>query len=108
MNVSLLGRWAFLFGLLISLVAGLGGEIPALLTILFALGLVVGFLNVTEKESTPFLVAVIALLIGGVSGLQLGQLTTMVTAILQNIIAFVSAAGLVVAIKQILEIAKSA
>jgi len=106
MNLTIIGRWAFLLGVIISLLAGFGGQIPALMTVLFVLGLIVGFLNITEKESTPFLVAVIALLVIGLTGLQFSKFTQSIVAILQNLIAFVSAAGVVVAIKQVLSIAK--
>jgi len=108
MNLTTIGRWAFLLGVIISLLAGFGGQIPALMIILFVLGLVVGFLNITEKESTPFLIAVLALLVIGLAGLQFGRFTPVIVAILQNLIAFVSAAALVVALKQVLSIAKKA
>ena len=106
MDLTLIGRWAFLLGVLISLIAGLGGEIPALVTVLFVLGLVVGFLNVSERESTPFLVAVITLMIVGLAGLQFGKFTPAIVAVLQNLIAFTAAAAVVVALKQVLTIAK--
>lgn len=95
-----------MFGIIISLIAGFGGEIPALMTVLFVLGLIVGFLNISERESTHFLVAVIALLVIGIAGLQFGKFTQIIASILQNIISFVAAAGLVVAVKQTLAIAK--
>lgn len=104
-NLTTIGRWAFLGGLILAVLAGFV-EIPNLLLFLFVLGLIVGFLNVTEKESTPFLIAVIALLLIGVSSLQLGQLTGIAASILNNFIAFVAAAGLIVALKQILTVAK--
>ena len=106
MTPLVIGRWAFLIGLILSVLAGLGGVIPGLVTTLFVLGLIVGFLNVTEKEGTAFLVAVIALLVIGIAGLQLGGLTQVVVGILNNLIAFVSAAALIVAIKQVLAIAR--
>lgn len=108
MKLLSIGRWAFLLGVLISLLAGLGGQIPYLPTILFVLGLVVGFLNIGERESTPFLIAVIALLMVGLAGLQFGTYTTYIVATLENLIAFVSAAAVVVALKQVLTIAKKA
>lgn len=107
MNLSFAGRWAFLIGLILAILAGFGGVIPNLVFVLFILGLVVGFLNVAERESTPFLVAVIALVLIGVAGLQLGQLTGLFAGILNNLVAFASAAALVVAVKQILAIAKN-
>jgi hypothetical protein len=108
MDLTTIGRWAFVIGVLISIIAGLGGVIPALVSILFILGLIVGFLNVGEGESTHFLVAVITLLLIGVAGVQLplGRFTSQIVGIIQNLIAFVAAAGLVVAIKQALGIAK--
>jgi hypothetical protein len=106
MNIIVIGRWAFILGMIICVIAGLGGRVPALLTVIFILGLIIGLLNVTEKESTSFLVAVIGLLLIGVAGLQLGQLTSVVSAILNNLIALTSAAGLVVAVKQVVSIAE--
>lgn len=106
MNLVTIGHWAFLLGVIISVIAGFGGEIPALITVLFVLGLIVGFLNVTERESTSFLVAVIALMIVGLSGLQFGKLTPVIVSILQNLIAFTSSAAVIVALKQVLSIAK--
>ncbi|KKK97830.1 hypothetical protein LCGC14_2648810 [marine sediment metagenome] len=54
------GRWALILGLLLS-VSAIFISVPALSTILYVLGLIVGFLHVTQKESTPFLIALIAL-----------------------------------------------
>jgi len=106
-NLTIIGYWSFIGGLIVAVLAGFV-EVPALPLVLFILGLIVGLLNITEKESTPFLVAVIALLLIGVAGLQLGKLTPIVVPILNNFIAFVAAAGLVVAIKQVIVLAKSA
>ncbi len=100
-----IGHWALIIGIGLAIIAGFAA-IPALPIALFVLGLIVGFLNIKEKESTPFLVAVIALLLIGVAGLQLGQLTPLVVSILNNFIAFLAAAGLVVAIKQVLALVK--
>ena len=100
-----ISHWAFIGGIILAIGAGLIA-IPYITAILFILGLVVGFLNITEKESLPFLIAVIALLIIGVAGLQLGELTTMAVSILTKFITFVSAAGLVVAIKQVVVLAQ--
>ena len=106
MNITTVGRWAFFLGLILAIAAGLGGRIPGLLTALFVLGLIVGVINITQKESTSFLVATIALLLIGVAGLQVGRLTDIIVAILTNLISFVAAAGLIVAVKQVLVIAK--
>ena len=104
-NFTTIGRWALIIGIGLAIIAGFA-VIPALAIVLFVLGLIVGFLNIKEKENTPFLVAVIALLLIGVAGFQFGKLTPVIVSILNNFVAFVAAAGLVVAIKQILAIAK--
>ena len=108
MQLTLIGRWALIIGIILAVLAGFTEKIPSLAVILFVLGLIVGFLNVKERESTPFLVAVIALLVIGVSGLQFGKLNDTVVSILTNFLAFVSAAALVVALKQVLAVVKPA
>jgi len=108
MNILTLSRWAFILGLILSIIAGLGGRIPALTTILLFLGLIVGFLNISEKESTPFLVAVTALIVTGLAGLNTINYIDWLIPILNNLVVFSAAAGLVVAIKQIVVMARKA
>lgn len=103
MDMATVGHWAFIIGIVLAVLAGFV-SIPSVLLILFILGLIVGFLNVTEAESTPFLVAVTALLVMGVGLSMLGNLASTVEAILQNFISFVSAAALVVALKQVIAV----
>jgi len=105
MNLTTIGRWALIIGIILAVLAGFT-EVPSLAIILFVLGLIVGFLNIQERESTPFLIGVIALMVIGLSGLRLGNLTPTVISILENFLAFVSAAGLIVALKQVLAAVK--
>lgn len=100
------GRWSFVIGLLIAVLVGLSVEIPGVAGVLFLLGILVGFLNVGERESSSFLISVIALLGVGVAGLQLGILTPIISNVLAQFVSFVSAAALVVALKQILTYAR--
>jgi len=99
MKLTQIGHWSFIGGLVLAILAGFI-NFALMPLILFILGLIVGFLNVTEKESTSFLVATIALLMGGMVGLQFGGET--LASILSSFTAFVSAAALVVALKQII------
>ncbi|MBI2263431.1 hypothetical protein HY373_01495 [Candidatus Berkelbacteria bacterium] len=105
---TLVGRWAFVIGLIISILAGFV-DVSGVTLFLFILGLVVGFLNVSEQESTPFLVAVITLLLVGSVGLQGGQAeaTGTLAKIITTFVSFVAAAGLVVAVKQALSVVKT-
>jgi len=105
MNTISLGHWALIIGIALAVMAGFTA-IPSLPAALFILGLLVGLLNIKEKESTPFLVAVITLLLIGMAGLQIGGEVTAL--ILNNFIAFMAAAGLIVALKQVLTAARSA
>ncbi len=104
-DLMTVGHWSLIGGLVITVLASLM-VIPNLTLILFGLGIIVGFLNVNDKGSSSFLIAVIALLIIGVAGLQLGELTDLVSEVLQNFITFMAAAALIVAVKQVLSVAK--
>lgn len=112
MKSKFVGKWAFLVGLVIAILASfLTGYAATIALVLFALGLVVGFLNISEKDSTKFLLATIALLTGGIASISavsmFGIVTTYLGAVLGNFVAFVSAAALVVAIKLIFETGKN-
>lgn len=111
-----IGHYAFLVGVLIAVLAGLlGGVLNIAFTsaILVLLGLIVGFLNITRKETTTFLVAAIALIMIGTAGITavtslLGfipyDLGEFITAVLANLVAFVSPAALIVALKAVWKI----
>jgi hypothetical protein len=120
---NLVGKWAFLLGLVVALLSAVfvnayPTAVPGMMLTLFVLGLIVGFLNIRGEHSVRFLVAVSTLLLLGVGSLSsitvltglLGALSTQVnlyiSLIFGNFIAFVGAAGLVVAIKAILETGK--
>jgi len=107
MELDLIGKWAFLIGIIVAILAAFVTAVstPIILLILFILGLIVGLLNIDKKNTTEFLVAVIALLmVGSLGALSIGQLVTPIgylQEILGNFITFVAAAALVVSIKAI-------
>ena len=111
-NLEIVGKWAFLIGLIIAVLAGIVEAadiyiVPQLTLILVVLGLVVGFLNITEKNVIKLLVAIIALTsVGGAAVAAIPAINTYLLAMLANIIAFAGAAGLVVAVKAIYETGK--
>jgi len=110
MNLKRVGKWSYIVGLVICLIAGIFA-VPMIALILFVLGLIVGFLNVTTKETEKFLIATIALIMLGVGSIQAFAImgTTIGVAantILASFMAFVGAAGLVVAVKSIIGITK--
>lgn len=111
------GEWAFLVGVLLALLVGLfsgyiGAEnLPIVFGILTILGLIVGLLNITEKEVNSFLIAAIALMGSGsalypLSTLFPPQIVSMLSAFLGAIGVFVAPAALVIALKAIYNLAK--
>lgn len=103
--ISNVGKWSFLAGLIISIVAGFF-TVPYVMTILAIIGLAVGLMNVAHKRTQEYLIAVIAFLIIGSATMQafsaLGSLYGVYSSILTNMIAFVAASGIVVAVKEVL------
>lgn len=96
-----IGRWAYLVGLVVSILAGFV-VISSAPSILFIVGLLVGLLNVSEEESHDFLVAVLSLVVVGLAGSQVFADGGTVSTILANFVAFASASALVVALRTIL------
>jgi hypothetical protein len=102
------GHWAFLVGVALCVIAGF---VPQLQTykitwVIVFLGLIVGLLNITAKETQEFLIAAVALIIAAdVAGdiIALGSIAP----IFGNIITFVFPAALIVALKTIWELASS-
>ena len=112
MKIQDLGKWAFLIGVLLSLLTAFLTGIVAtatLVVLLFILGLLVGILNISRKNSVTFLMGVLVLLILGVGGIsaisevRLDWLYNYLATALSSFIAFVGAAGLIVAIRAILD-----
>ncbi len=112
MELDLIGKWAFIIGLIVAILAAFITTIDTnvILLILFILGLIVGFINVNKKNTTDFLIAVIALVgVGTLGALAIEQLAKPVVylqIILNNFTVFIMAAALVVSIKTILTTAK--
>jgi hypothetical protein len=103
-----IGGWAFILGVLIAVVAGLAsGALDAatagyVTLALVVLGLVVGFLNVGDKEIKDFLIAAIAVILVGTANLTaIPVIGTYLALMVLNVSAFVAPAALVVALKAV-------
>lgn len=108
-DLQTLGSYAFIIGVIIAVIAGLfpaadwANWAPLALAIL---GLIVGFLNIGDKEINSFLIAGIALLAAGTAGLGvIPEVGSYLAAILLNIGAFVAPAVIIVGLKAIYSIA---
>ena len=118
-----IGAWTFLIGVVLAIIIGLSTtliSIPALTTyspqiyaILVLIGLAVGFLNVTGKDSQTFLIAGAVLVIvsrfgmdsvtGSLIGIGVGDA---VSSVFGALIALFAPATIIVALKTVFSIAK--
>ena len=111
---SKVGEWSFILGVLLAVVFGFmtAGSYAGILTLVLVIaGLIVGLLNISEKETTPFLVASIALIVTSSAKLTvIDGLVPMVGTWLQNIVGniavLVTPAAIVVALKAVYALSK--
>ncbi len=116
-----IGHYSFIVGVVLALVLGLAGQYLGaaqawLISLLVVLGLVVGFINVTGKETKEFLtvvtiLAVVLYVSGGtasISSVKFGvvDLGTYLAGVLTYAMAFIVPAVIVVALKQIYQLGK--
>ena len=101
-----MGKWAFIVGLVIAVVGGVGFEQSWFGWVLAVLGLIVGFLNVSDKESQVFLLAAIALIVAVNAVGAIPYIGEHVSRIIANLVLFLGGAVLVVAVKSLFAVAR--
>lgn len=106
MKTGKMGQWAFMLGIVVAIVGAFAGVAyaDAVTYLLVILGVVVGLLNITEKEVSSFLLAVVALLLVGSAGLE--NILPAVGLVLANIATFVAPAAVIVALKAVWQMGK--
>jgi hypothetical protein len=101
-----LGGWAFLVGVLLAIVLAFFGQFSSWAWLLVVLGLIVGFLNITEAETQKFLFAgTILVIVGNFAGDTLNAIQFLPD-IFDNLVALFAPATVVVALKSAFEMAK--
>ncbi|MGD2218259.1 MAG: hypothetical protein PVJ64_15985 [Gemmatimonadales bacterium] len=100
------GKYAFIAGLVICALAGFGLEATWVPWVLAVLGLVVGFLNIGDKEVSTFLLASVALILSASAMVGLPFVGGVLTTILAYLIVFIGPAVLVVSLKGLLATAR--
>lgn len=105
-----LGSWAFLVGIIIAVILGLGfggGLTAGMVTTLFVIGLIVGLLNVADREAKPFLMSGTVLVI--VSALSKDVLSTVsyIGSIIDALLILFVPATIVVAVRHVFSLAKN-
>jgi hypothetical protein len=107
MKLEMVGKWAFIIGLVLAVVVGYIFQAQWVVWVLAILGVIVGLLNVTREDTERFLLAAIAL------GLSVTALSTVpvlglqITNVLGYVAAFVAGAMVVVALKALFQTARS-
>ena len=106
-SMEKIGRWAFIAGIVLAVLAGLVVvDVYWVTWVLAILGLVVGFLNISTKETQGFLLPAVALALSASAVRSLPMVGFVLTNILDNAVIFISAAMLLVAIRALLETAR--
>src|SRR3989338_10245870 len=107
-GTDVLGKWAFLIGLVLAVIIGLFSTVEGTYAIvLVVIGLIVGLLNVADEEVMPFLMSGAVLIIA--SSLGAGELSaapSYVNSVLQALLAIFVPATIIVAIKNVFSIAR--
>ncbi len=102
----LVSKGSFIVGLVIAVAGGLGFEQIWVGWVLAVLGLIVGFLNISDKESQTFLLAAIALIVAANAVGGIPYIGELVTRIIANLVLFLGGAVLVVAVKSLFAVAR--
>ena len=104
-----IAHYVFFVGLLVAIIAGLFRDIlspQVLVTTLVILGVIVGLFNLTAKETVPFLVAAIALMLAGIVNLGLIPFAgPWLRQALSNIVVFVVPGAIIVGLKAVWKLA---
>ncbi|MDP2974154.1 MAG: hypothetical protein Q8N60_03825 [Candidatus Diapherotrites archaeon] len=118
LSTQKIGSYAFIVGVVIAVLAGIAGGFVAeyaggIALALVILGLIVGYLNISDKEIVTFVVASIGLIVAGSANLKaidtvVVGLGTVLQAILANIVVFIAPAVIVVGLKAVYSLAKTA
>jgi hypothetical protein len=110
MDFQKIGAYAFLFGILISIIFGLiySTSNPSWVPIaLIILGLVIGLLNISDRNVSLFLIASIAFIATSNSINALPVIGELLRGILINLVHFVGPAALIVSIVAIIRVANT-
>jgi len=111
---NLIGSWSFLVGIILAVILGLGlGSTyqSIMIWVVFALGLVVGLLNIASDEVSSFLMSGVVLVLVSYLGIQVGIFNTSalqpIALVLRGILTLFIPATIIVALKSVFVLAKN-
>lgn len=105
---DVIGGWAFLLGVILAVIAGLFPAVgtPTMMAVLAVVGLIVGFLNIGDKEVTQFLFSGLVLVLISSAGIGLMANIPYISGILTALLTIFIPATVVVAVMNVLRLAK--
>jgi hypothetical protein len=106
MKNEMVGKWAFIIGLVLTVVVGFLFQAEWVVWVLAILGVIVGLLNVTREDTERFLLAAIAFALSVTALNTVPVLGFLITNILGYVAAFVAGAVVVVALKVLFQTAR--
>ena len=107
-SMDVLGRWAFLIGVVLAVILGaLGPVVGSWAMALVVIGIIVGLLNVGDREVMPFLMSGAVLIIAGALGGNLMGNLPYVGSILDALLAIFVPATVIVAVKNVFTLARN-
>ena len=107
-NIMVIGSWAFLAGVVLAVVLGIVGPMSQTWTMLLvAVGLVVGLLNVTEREVMPFLLSGAVLILASALGGNVMGNIPYAASILDSLLLIFVPSTIIVAVKHVFNLARN-
>jgi len=106
-QLAFAGKWAFIIGLVLAVVAGILFEAEELVFwVLAILGVIVGLLNVSREDTQGFLLAAIGFLLSATALNLIPIVGETLSQILEYVAAFVAGATIIVALKALFQTAR--
>lgn len=104
---NLIGAWAFLIGVILAILFAFLSAEMWLTWLFFALGIIIGLLNITDAEVKPFLFAGTVLVIVSALGGNFFSEFAYVSNFLVNLMAIFVPATIIVALKSVFSLSKT-
>jgi hypothetical protein len=105
---NFIGSWAFLIGVVLAVILGLVGTIGGTwMIVLIVIGLLVGILNIADRETMPFLISGTVLIIASALGGGIFYNIQVLSNVLNALLVIFIPATVIVAIKNVFNLARN-
>jgi len=113
LNTNLIGSWSFLIGLVLAVLLGFGytgGYYGTMVWLVFAIGVVVGLLNITVSETSTFLTSGTVLVLVSYLAVEVGVfhgVAPQIVGVLYSILTLFVPATIIVALRAVFGLARN-